>query len=185
MNTYDSRNIPGDIWKIIHQLLLLELVEFFKPYRSRLVFIGSVFSIDNILTESLIADDSFNQYFDMELSFGYDYITNGDPPCDNPRADETLDTSFRPYDSVAHPELSDCTSEVLYEIVSDITEQYNYHVADSTTGHYENWEFVTDSTSEIETVIISDGFWEWDDPNAYFDEQFGCDIVTITVTTSP
>lgn len=178
------------------QQALLELVNFFKPYRSRLVFIGSTFSIDNILTESLIMDDSFNQY--MELTFGYDYINNNDPPCDNPRVDETI-TLNREGEPTIHTnslgEPIDSTSTEFYEIVDDIDEIYNHHMSDSTTGHYENWEFtdststiiLEDSTSEIiidniSSLIVSDGFYDWDDPNSYFDEQFGCDIVTIIVS---
>ncbi len=66
-----------------------KIIEFFKPYRARLAFLDTAYSINNPLTESVILDDS-----DMELSI-WQYIT---------------DT----YDSV-----TDEVHEVIYQTITD------------------------------------------------------------------
>jgi len=67
---------------------LLKIINFFKPYRARLAFMDTAFSIKNPLTESVILDDYF---FPSIEQFYHDHIRPHDGHCPEPSQIPNID----------------------------------------------------------------------------------------------
>lgn len=147
---------------------ILDIINFFKPYKARLVFFTPTYLINDIFRDSIIVEDSFflpsfnNKFIDFDTADG--------SPCGTSYSRET-------YDCGSYYDIGSSYDKfAITEVTRSLDEKLNVHSSDSES--YTFLEYITDATANIEFVIHSGGWAEFDS-GFYFDSNFGNDIVQI------
>ena len=152
----------------------LKIINFFKPYRSRLTTFEFAYTINDILKDSIIVEDSLlstnkNIFVDFDTARGI-------PCCDSTSCDQysrlTYDCGNSKYDLGA----SDDNNNLNIEGQQSFKDILNYHTPDSTS--YLFLEYSLDSTGDIDFIMQSGGMSKTDS-GGIFDSYHGNDIVEI------
>lgn len=156
---------------------LLKIVNFFKPYRSRLITFETAYIIDDKLKDSIVLEDSYSDTI-KETTVDFD-TASGVPCCESESCEyysrETYDCGNN-YD-IGVSDDKEGSNLIINEKIDDIL---NYYPSDTTS--YIFIEYTTDE-SNIDFILSSSGFPTFD-VDGKFDVQNGNDICQITVIDS-
>jgi hypothetical protein len=189
LDKYIRTNIDSSIPSLVVTILgfafqeeVIDIIKFFKPFRARLAFLDTSYAIDNILTESVRFDDSFdttlNQYLIDTEDVTEDYI-------------QTIKNYFTDSDIFERIDFKDWDSGGIFDdsVITNILEvvdvQINQVPVETIT--------VTDVIKDPKVVQIIPDAKGWQPPTSYdtgstFDDPTAVqtpivsDSVTIVVT---
>jgi len=186
---------------------LKEVVNFFKPYRARLLLLEAL-QIKNRLFNTIIVEDQFNHYAQFDF---HDYLTANSIPCCNEETIDTTDSTIVCLDSTSGLHYSrdtyDCGSYHDLGAVTDMPQELFVEARDEfhdalrcpqdSTGFITNFwlegdetdlpipidqtgTFQTRITNNGQVIHYSTGSWENFDQGGRFDCTHGFDVVEIT-----
>lgn len=140
-----------------------EIINFFKPYRARLAFIDTTFSIDNPLTESVILEDLYNDVIneiiiDMPKAGGADYQYDTGAYYDIGIVNDAL------YEYITIDPFASDTEIVtdLFELTSEDTFSDSISVTDDFMFGYVFQDYVSHKIGTDEEIPGFDGNWIFD-----------------------
>lgn len=140
-----------------------EIISFFKPYRARLAFIDTTFSIDNPLTESVILEDLYNDIInetiiDMPKAGGADYQYDTGAYYDIGIVNDAL------YETITIDPLVDDTEIVtdIFELTSEDTFSDSVTITDEFMFGYIFQDYVCHKIGTDEEIPYYDGNWIYD-----------------------
>jgi len=181
LNTWYSTNVTTG-YSLSNPILgfgsfidLLKVIDFFKPYKARVISFEAPLIVNEPLKDSLTIEDSFSE---SHSQYVVDFDTaNGIPCCDSTTCNQYSRLTFdcgNNYDVGA----SDDKDGPEIEISDSLTDILNYHTSDSTS--YTFIEYTLDIGGDVDFVMSSGGFPSMD-LGGILDSPHGNDIVEIYV----
>jgi hypothetical protein len=172
-------NLPTIVFGFSFYEDVIKAINFFKPYRARLISIEHNFIIDNPLQDTVIADD-FIEFVETENFVDFD-TANSIPGYEN---DITVKKYYsrNNYDTGSYFDIGAAIdkNEDQLLITQDNNIFQNYHIGDSTF----DFNYATDSTGEVIYAFVDSG-WSDFDSGMVFDGCMLSDNVSIYLMEIP
>lgn len=161
---------------------LSKAINFFKPYRARLIATEKVISVGTPVEDSVIPEDN-SILGTTSIDNFYDYDTADSKPSFLNDGTSLVYYTREHFDSGSYFDIGaswddDNFSSIIQE---DYIDKYNVHPGDSTG--FVHYEYSLDSTGELTYAIQTGGFANFDE-GWCFDAPFANDICQITVIDS-
>ena len=167
-------NLSVSIFGFLTLTYVLQVINFFKPYRSRLILFEDAFTIQLPALDTVIIEDYFSPIGETDTFIDFD---TGDSSPSYSEDESSINKVYYSRDILDcgsyldigaftdDPPPSDSTTVQFFSYIDDnITEKYNNHQGDSTSS----LTYTVDSTGAVDTVIVLGG-WEGYDESLIYD----------------
>jgi len=163
-----------------------DVINFFKPYRARLISVEHIYSINDPVLDSVICDDNLDQIIN-EIIVDFDSASSISCACppDIIPCLETDTTSYiyysrNTYDNGSYFDIgASIDNESNIVITNSEYDKYNYHHGDATSSIH--LEFTGDLTGESYYALQDGGFVDFDN-DGIFDAPQISDVFQVYVT---
>jgi len=151
---------------------ITDVINFFKPYRARLILVEHIYTIDNPISDAVICEDELN-HVDTETIVDFDTANSTGCCCPEdviPCLDSTASIYYsrNTYDCGSNFDIGasiDDDQGITIHISDNIYDIYNYHHGDATACVH--LSYTLDSTGEIEFALQDGGFIDFDNDGIF------------------